>query len=62
MAVPSLKRSDNGTVDSKSVGLNFTEVRIRNRIVINVGVIGFYDDGTKLDNLLHICSISPEYF
>lgn len=47
MAVSSLKRNDNGTVDSKSVGLNLTEVRIRNRIVINVGVIGFYVDGYK---------------
>lgn len=47
MDVPSLKRSDSGTLDSKSVGLNFTDVRIRNLIVIIVVVIRGYDYGCK---------------
>ena len=46
-AVPSLKRSDSGTLDSKSVGLNFTDVRIRNLIVIIVVVISGYDNSCK---------------
>lgn len=47
MDVPSLKRSDSGTLDSKSVGLNFTDVRIRNLIVIIVVAIRGYDYGCK---------------
>lgn len=60
MAMPSLKRDNKGTADFKSVGLNFTEVRIRNRTVINIYVIGLYANDEMRGNLLQF-SFRPEF-